>query len=176
MQGPASCLKEQGTETQFPPKAIVKGGRLRGTAAVKSEKVTVQAVICRAETWKPRLEPQERSGSRLLNARAVEFIAKPGKIRQLQCCVREGIMRALENCVEFSSALLLTSHKEPRLVVVLTFWSSKEAALNNRWEEIPEIQQMVFPMIDKCCNVHSYEAVLPEPLTTDIEYRDDQAC
>lgn len=149
---------------------------MKGSTAVKPEKVTVQDVICRAENWKPRLESQSHSGFRLLNARAVEFIAKSGKIRQLQCCIREGIMRGLEDCAEFSSAMLLSSHKEPRLVVVLTFWNSKEAALNNRWEETAAVRQMVFPMIDKCCNVHSYEASLPESPTIHLGCAGSQAC
>ena len=149
---------------------------MKGSTAVKAEKVTVQDVICRVEHWKPKLESQSNSGFRMLNARAVEFIAKPGKVRQLQYCIREGIMRVLKNRVEFSSALLLTSHKEPRLVVVLTFWISKEAALNNHWEETAEVRQMVSPMIDKCCNVHSYEASLPEPLTMAFGGRDNTAC
>jgi hypothetical protein len=159
---------------QFSPTEIAKGGRLKGTTAVQSERVTVQDVICRAATWKPQSE--SNSGLRLLNARAVEFIAKPGMIRQLQCCIREGIMRVLEDRVEFSSALLLTSHKEPRLVVVLTFWNSKEAALNNRWEQSAAVRQMVLPMIDKCCNVHSYEASLPESPAMEIGCRGNQAC
>ncbi len=161
---------------QFPLTEIEWGGRLKGTTTVRSQKVTVQEVICKAENWKPKLELQGNSGFRLLNARAVEFIAKPGKIRQLQCCIREGIMRVLESHREFSSALLLTSHKEPRLVVVLTFWNSKEAALNHRWEESVEVRRMVFPMIDKCCKVHSYEAALPESPAMDIGCGGNQAC
>jgi heme-degrading monooxygenase HmoA len=62
----------------------------------------------------------------------------------------------------FSSAVVLTSHKEPRLVLVLTFWQTEMQAKNNCWEHAPAVRKLVRPLIDLCSKVQTYEAAVPK--------------
>ena len=99
---------------------------------------------------------------RTLNARAVEFIAKPNKIEELRDCLRGPVNAFLDRQTGFSGALLLTSHKEPRLVVVLSLWQTEEQSSQNRWEEMSEVRRSVSRCVDLCSRVHTYEAAFPK--------------
>ncbi|MFZ3332693.1 MAG: hypothetical protein WA197_18810 [Candidatus Acidiferrales bacterium] len=98
----------------------------------------------------------------VLNARAVEFIAKPGRIQHLRNCIRQEVADLLQQQIGFIAALVLTSHKEPRLIQVLTFWDTAGQSTDNCWEELPAVRRIVSPLIDVRGKVHSYEAALPE--------------
>jgi heme-degrading monooxygenase HmoA len=126
------------------------------------EMVTVEEVTCNSEGWRPDLEPNGNSGFRTLNARAVEFIAKPGKIRDLRDCIRERIVEYLRLLDGFSGAVVLASHKEPRLILVLTLWETEKEATGNRWEKLPAVRKMLSSLIDVCSKVHTYEAAVPK--------------
>ena len=108
------------------------------------------------------MEPNGNSGFQTLNARGVEFIAKPGRTQDLRNSIRDRVMDYLRVANGFSSAVVLTSHKEPRLVLVLTFWKTETQARNNCWEHAPAVRKMVQPLIDVCSKVQTYEAAVPK--------------
>jgi hypothetical protein len=98
----------------------------------------------------------------VFNARAVEFIAKPGRVQHLRNCIRQEVANLLQQQIGFIALLVLTSHKEPRLIQVLSFWDTAGQSTENRWEELPAVCRIVSPLIDVRGKVHSYEAALPE--------------
>jgi heme-degrading monooxygenase HmoA len=97
-----------------------------------------------------------------LNARAVEFVAKPGREKHLRNCVRREVTEILKQQNGFAGIFVLTSHKEPRLVQALTFWDSAKQAAENCWEESRAVRKLLSSLIDVRGKVHSYEAELPE--------------
>lgn len=114
--------------------------------------------------------------SDMLNARAVEFIAKPGRVQHLQSCVRREVAEILKQQTGFAGIFVLTSHKEPRLVQVLSFWGSAKQATENCWEEMRAVRKLVAPLIDVCGRVHSYEAALPESTDPMIQALSVRTC
>ena len=97
-----------------------------------------------------------------LNARAVEFIAKPGREQQLRNYMRREVAEFLKRQTGFASIFVLTSHKEPRLIRVLSLWGTEPQATENRWEDSPAVRKLVASLIDVRVKVHTYEAELPE--------------
>jgi heme-degrading monooxygenase HmoA len=97
-----------------------------------------------------------------LNARAVEFIAKPGREQQLRNCMRREVAEILKQQTGFAGIFVLTSHKEPRLIRVLSLWATTAHATENHWEDLPAIRKLVTALIDVRVKVHTYEAELPE--------------
>jgi len=138
--------------------------------------VTIEEVVCNLQGWRSNLEPSEGFGLETLNARGVEFIAKPGRIRDLRENIRHQVMDYLELGDGFSGALLLTSHKEPRLVLVITFWKTELQARNNCWEHAPAVRKLVGPLIDVCSKVQTYEAALPASPEAETHESNIQAC
>jgi hypothetical protein len=96
----------------------------------------------------------------MLNARTVEFIAKPDRAKDLQDCIRGPIMEFLKRQPGFCGAFVLASHKEPRRILVLSLWETENQAVNNRWECANAIPQLVESLIDVYCRVQTYEAIL----------------
>jgi heme-degrading monooxygenase HmoA len=97
-----------------------------------------------------------------LNARAVEFIAKPGREQHLRNCMRRDVAAILKRKTGFAGIFVLTSHKEPRLIRVLSLWDTEPQATENHWEESPAVRKLVAALIDARVKVHTYEAELPE--------------
>lgn len=97
-----------------------------------------------------------------LNARAVEFIAKPGREQQLRNCMRREVAEFLKRQIGFAGIFVLTSHKEPRLIRVLSLWDTELQATENHWEDSPAVRKLVAALIDVRVKVHTYEAELPE--------------
>jgi hypothetical protein len=97
-----------------------------------------------------------------LNARAVEFIAKPGREQQLRNCMRREVAEILRRKTGFAGIFVLTSHKEPRLIRVLSLWGTEPQATENHWEDSPAVRKLVASLIDVRVKVHTYEAELPE--------------
>jgi heme-degrading monooxygenase HmoA len=108
------------------------------------------------------LESNQDTEAVNLNARAVEFIAKPGREQQLRNCMRREVAEILKQQTGFAGIFVLTSHKEPRLIRVLSLWATTAQATENHWEDSPEIRKLVTALIDVRVKVHTYEAVLPE--------------
>jgi hypothetical protein len=143
---------------------------------IESEMITIEEVIGNSDGWRLNLEPHGNSGFQALNARGVEFIAKPGRIQDLRSCILEKVMDYLRVSHGFSSAVVLTSHKEPRLVLVLTFWKTEMQARNNCWEHAPAVRKMVQPLIDVCSNVQTYEAAIPKSSGMEMRETKGRAC
>ncbi|MGA8144116.1 MAG: hypothetical protein WB987_09540 [Candidatus Acidiferrales bacterium] len=66
----------------------------------------------------------------------------------------------------FAGAIVLSSHKEPRLILVMSLWKAEKDATGNRWETSAAILKMISPLIDVCSRVHTYEAALPNLVDT----------
>jgi hypothetical protein len=60
----------------------------------------------------------------------------------------------------FAGVIVLSSLKEPRLILVMSFWKAEKDA-GNRWESSSAVLKMVSPLIDVCTRVHTYEAAMP---------------
>jgi hypothetical protein len=144
--------------------------------ARESEMVTIEEVVCNLQGWRSNLEPSKDSGFEALNARGVEFIAKPGRIRNLRENIRHQVMDYLGLGNGFSGALVLTSHKEPRQVLVITFWKTESQARNNCWEHAPAVRKLVGPLIDVCSKVQTYEAALPASHEAETPAPETQTC
>jgi heme-degrading monooxygenase HmoA len=130
------------------------------------------------ESWKAgtALESFMHVGTSGLNARAVEFIAKPGKAVELQECIRGKVLEFLKKRAGFSGTIVLTSHKESRLILVLSFWSTERAAAENRWEDSRVVRQTVDPLIDVRARVHTYTAAIPTTPKISMQIADLQVC
>lgn len=122
------------------------------------------------------LDYHDGAESGMLNARAVEFIAKPGRVQHLQNCMRREVAEILKQQTGFAGIFVLTSHKEPRLVQVLSFWNSAKQATENCWEESRAVRKLVAPLIDVCGKVQSYEAALPESPETVMKTSGVRTC
>jgi heme-degrading monooxygenase HmoA len=112
------------------------------------------------------LVSNEDSEAANLNARAVEFVAKPGSEQQLRNCMRREVAELLKRQTGFAGVFVLTSHKEPRLIRVLSLWDTAPQATENDWEDSPAVRKLVSALIDVRVKVHTYEAELPESAET----------
>lgn len=93
-----------------------------------------------------------------MNARTVEFIAKAGKEEELRKRFIGGVLELLKRKGGFAGLFVLSSHKEPRRLLVLTFWKTADDAAQNQWEESAAVRRQVSSLIDVCAKVHTYEA------------------
>jgi len=131
-----------------------------------------------SDTWKvgTPLETFMRAGTSTSNARAVEFIAKPGKAAELEECIRGKVLEFLKKRAGFLGAVVLTSHKESRLILVISFWSTERAAVENRWEDSRIVRQMAYPLIDVRAKVQTYIAAIPAASKLSVQVADLQVC
>jgi hypothetical protein len=128
---------------------------------IETEFVQIENVVCNSSPWEARtaLAPNTL-GTQTLHARSVELVAQPGKIRELRSCVRGTLMDHLKKQRKFAGVIVLCSVKEPRLILVMSFWKSEKDA-GNRWESSAAVLKMVSPLIDVCTRVHTYQAAMP---------------
>jgi hypothetical protein len=128
---------------------------------IETEFVQIENVVCNSIPWeaKTALAPNTL-GTQTLHARSVELVAQPGKIRELGSCVRGTLMDHLKKQRGFAGVIVLCSVKEPRLILVMSFWKSEKDA-GNRWESSAAVLKMVSPLIDVCTRVHTYQAAMP---------------
>jgi hypothetical protein len=143
-----------------------------------SDLLSTEEFVGTSNAWSEEapLEPCTSLRHPMLNARAVEFVAKPDKARDLQGCIRGPIMEFLERQPGFCGAMVLTSHKEPRLILVLSLWKTEEQAVENHWECANVMPAMVASLIDICFRVHTYEAFLPNSPEDAIQSSDIRVC
>jgi len=115
---------------------------------------------CSASGWDgmEEVEPWGNEASPTLNVRAVEFIARPGKSEELLECLQGRVLELLKRKQGFAGAVILSSHKESRLMTVLSFWRTAGEATENHWENSRIVHQCLFHLIDVCSRVHTYEA------------------
>ena len=97
-----------------------------------------------------------------LNARAVEFVAKPGREQHLRNCMRREVADILKQQPGFAGIFVMTSHKEPRLIRVLSLWDTETQATENHWEDSPPVRKLVSALVDVRVKVQTYEAEMPE--------------
>lgn len=112
----------------------------------------------------------------ILNARAVEFIAKPGKNADLRNRIGMSVLNFLERQLGFKGSFVLTPHREPRLVLVFSFWETEIDSRENQWECANEIQRAVAPLVDSFSRVRTYQATFPEVPETTTQPVDLQPC
>jgi hypothetical protein len=111
-----------------------------------------------------------------VHARAVEFIAKPGKNLELRNCIEASVLPFLETQPGFKGAFVLTPHREPRLVLVFSFWEHELDSRETQWESATEIQRAVSPLVDSFSRVRTYQALFPEVPETKSPSADLQPC
>jgi Antibiotic biosynthesis monooxygenase len=128
---------------------------------IETEFVQIQNAVCNSIPWEARaaLGPNTL-GTQALHARSVELVAQPGKTRELGSCVRGTLMDHLKKQRGFAGVIVLSSVKEPRLILVMSFWKSEKDA-GNRWESSAAVLKMVSPLIDVCTRVHTHQAAMP---------------
>jgi hypothetical protein len=102
---------------------------------------------------------EDTTGARL-NARAVEFIAKPEKTGELRGLLCQAVNPLLRDRTGFISSIVLTAHEEPRRVVVITLWSTEERTLPDPWEEAPLVRELLSPLIDAWSRTRTYNVDL----------------
>lgn len=117
--------------------------------------------------WKAR-ERQSAKGfaRRVFSSRAVEFIAQAGMSTQLCTRIDGPVLKFLEKQRGFAGAAVLTTHKEPRRILVLTFWKTERDCLQNEWELADQVQSAVATLIDAFSRVRTYKADFWQPLET----------
>jgi heme-degrading monooxygenase HmoA len=107
-----------------------------------------------------------------VNARAVEFVAKAGREQHLRNCMRREVSELLKQQTGFAGIFVLTSHKEPRLIRVLSLWDTAPQATENHWEDSPAVRKLIAALVDVRVKVHTYEAELPESAEPASRVRD----
>lgn len=96
-----------------------------------------------------------------LNARAVEFIAKPGKTDELRGFLCQAVAPLLRDRAGFLRSIVLTTHGAPRRVVMITFWNT-ERRTPDLWEENPAVREKLSPLIDAASRVNTYQVDVTE--------------
>jgi hypothetical protein len=97
-----------------------------------------------------------------LNARVVEFIAKPEKTDELRGLLCQAVTPLLRDRTGFIRSIVLTKHEEPRRIVVITFWSTEERTVSDPWEESPIVREILSPLIDAWTRARTYKVDLTE--------------
>ena len=103
-----------------------------------------------------------------LNARVVEFIAKPGKTDELRSLLCQAVPPLLRDRTGFIRSIVLTTHEEPRRVVMMTFWSAEERTVRDLWEETPLVRELLSPLIDAWSRTRTYEVDATDARSQDI--------
>jgi hypothetical protein len=174
--GPPEGFKNRDAPSHHPAPSLGESSEM--SHLIESGAEMSEESNCSPDTWKagPALESFVGAGTSALNARAVEFIAKPGKVRELQECIRGQVVESLKRRAGFSGTIVLTSHKESRLVLVISFWTTKRAAEENHWEDSRIVRRTVYPLIDVCARVHTYAAAIPPTPKILVRIADLQVC
>ena len=97
-----------------------------------------------------------------LNARVVEFIAKPEKTDELRGLLCHAVTPLLRDRTGFIRSIVLTKHEEPRRIVVITFWNIEERTVSDPWEESPIVREILSPLIDAWTRARTYKVDLTE--------------
>lgn len=106
--------------------------------------------------------PFEDTSAARLNARAVEFIAKPEKTDELRGLLCQAVTPLLGDRTGFIGSIILTAREEPRRVVMITLWSTEERTVRDPWEETPLVRELLSPLIDVWSRTRTYNVDLTE--------------
>jgi heme-degrading monooxygenase HmoA len=110
----------------------------------------------------PMTVPFKHAAATKLNARVVEFIAKPRKTDKLRGLLCHAVTPLLRDRTGFIRTIVLTKHEERRRVVVITLWNTKEQTVSEPWEETPLMRDLLSQLIDAWSSTRTYEAHLTE--------------
>src|SRR5260370_29237859 len=106
--------------------------------------------------------PSEDAIGTKLNARVVEFIAKPKKTDQLRRLLCQTVTPLLRDRTGFIRSMVLTKHEEARRIVVITFWSTEERTVRDPLEDTPLVRETLAPLIDAWSRTRTYQVDLTE--------------
>jgi heme-degrading monooxygenase HmoA len=110
----------------------------------------------------PMTVPFEDSFATKVNAQAVEFVAKPGKTDELRGFLCQAVTPLLRDRTGFIRTIVLTMREEPRRVVMITFWNADESTACDPWEEIPQVREILSPLIDVWSRTRAYKGDFTE--------------
>jgi hypothetical protein len=110
--------------------------------------------------------PFEDAVATQLNARVVEFIAKPEKTDELRGLLCQAVTPLLRDRTGFIRSIVLTTREELRRVVMITFWSAEESTVSDPWEETPLVRELLSPLIDAWSRTRTYKVDLTEATET----------
>ena len=127
-------------------------------------------------SWMGEAAPDMDMNTRFLkfNARAVEFVAKPGKVQELRDCFCGEILEFLKTQRGFAGVAMLTSHKEPRRILIMSMWKTARDATDNCWERTRVVRRLMAPLVDVCSGAQTYETLLPRSLDAETQLIDMQ--
>lgn len=113
--------------------------------------------------WRALAEPRplEKVRETGMSARAVEFIAKPGRTEELRDYICENVAPLLRRHAGFINALVLTSQEEPRRVVALTFWNCAQETDVEAQEGSALTGEIMLSAIDSCSRIRTYKVTPP---------------
>ena len=114
---------------------------------------------------RPRTVLFEDAVSAKATARAVEFIAKPGKTDELRSFLCQAVAPLLRDRPGFIRTMVLTTHGAPRRVQMITFWST-ERRVRDLWVEVPVVRERLSELIDAKSKTTSYQVDLTEATET----------
>lgn len=106
--------------------------------------------------------PRTDQGKLGLDVRAVEFIARPGMSSRLRATIDGFLLSFLAQQFGFAGTILLTAHREPRRILVLSFWRPDQNCSANRWELADDVQEVLGPLIDAFSRVQTFQADISE--------------
>jgi hypothetical protein len=102
------------------------------------------------------------------NARRVDFVASPENTHTLFAALRETVAPLLAEHEGFGGMIILISEKEPRLISVLSLWSTKTDAANWKWEEEDFVRDALLPLVDRW-RAQTLQAYWPVPYQRNTE-------
>jgi hypothetical protein len=122
------------------------------------------------QTQPSKLKPVEKpitvafptAAATRLNARVVEFVAKPGKTDELRSFLSQSVTPLLRNRTGFIRMIVMTKQEERRRVAMITFWSTEEQAMSDPWEETALVHELLSPLIDTRSSKRTYEVDFTE--------------
>ena len=112
--------------------------------------------------------PFEDAVAAKLNARVVEFIAKPEKTDELRGLLCQAVTPLLRGRTGFVRSIVLTTHEEPRRVVMMTFWSTEKRTVRDPWDEAPLVRELLSPLIDAWSRTRTYKVDATEAHSQEI--------
>jgi hypothetical protein len=110
---------------------------------------------------RPTMEPEDVATTKL-TARAVEFIAKPGKTDELRGFLCQAVAPLLRDRIGFIRTMVLTTHGAPRRVMLITFWKT-ERRVRDLWDEAPVVREKLLELTDAASKTSTYQVDLTEP-------------
>lgn len=145
---------------------------------VEADRTPADRALRPGPLWSVGEEGEARSyiEGGMLHVRAVEFIARAGLWSELRHLIDGAVLKFLARQTGFAGAMVLTPHKEPRRILVLSFWRTDRDSLENEWELAKEVRRQLEPLIDAFSRVQTYRADLFQPLLTGQSVDAAQPC